>query len=83
MYVPPASGIAVAISDFERAAGTTSSPASAYARITAGPAISKASAGRMKIPLPIIAPMLIASTEASPKSRSSSFTSPHRPSRTA
>src|SRR6056297_2973378 len=73
MYVPPASGIAVAISDFESAAGTTSSPASTYAITTPVPAVLTASAGRMKMPLPIMAPMLIASTAGSPRSFSSSF----------
>ncbi|ERG88380.1 MAG: hypothetical protein J07HX5_00524 [halophilic archaeon J07HX5] len=58
-YVPPACGIAVAISAFESAAGSTTNADSTYARITAGPAFLNPSAGSTKMPLPIIAPMLI------------------------
>ncbi len=49
--------MAVAISALLSAAGRTTSPASRYARMTAGPAISNASPGSTKMPLPIIAPM--------------------------
>jgi len=58
-YVPPASGMAVAISAFARLAGNTTTPASNYASTAAGPAIVVARPGNTKMPLPIIAPILI------------------------
>jgi hypothetical protein len=68
-YVPPASGIAVAISDCDSAAGSTTNPARKNARITDGPAISKASPGNTNIPDPIIAPIEIVRTAYRPSDR--------------
>ncbi len=69
--VPPASGMAVAISDCDCAAGITTRPARKNASITDGPAILNASPGNTKMPDPIIAPIEIAKTAYRPSDRCS------------
>ena len=63
--------MAVAISDLLSAAGRTIAPARRKASITLGPVILAARPGSTKIPLPIIAPMLMVNTAYSPRFRSS------------
>jgi len=65
--------MAVASSDFERAAGNIQTAASKYASHNDDPVFAAASPGRTKIPLPSIPPILMAMTDVRDKLRSNFF----------
>jgi hypothetical protein len=67
------SGIAVPSSALDSAAGSTTTAARRYAITTLDPALRNPLAGSTKIPLPIIAPILIISVGSSPRLRSRSL----------
>lgn len=72
-YVPPEDGIAVANSDFDKAAGKIQIAANKYASQTDDPVFAAAKPGKTKIPLPSIPPMLIAITDDKFKLRCNFF----------
>ena len=65
-YVPPAFGIAVANSAFDRQLGIIRTEAIRYERITAGPAFANAIAGKTNNPELIIAPAATENTSNKP-----------------
>ena len=72
-YVPPAFGIAVASSAFERIAGIIKRLAITYERIKPGPAYRNAMLGRINKPELIIAPAEMQNKSIRPRSRLSLF----------
>ncbi len=65
--------MAVANSDFDKAAGRTKNAAAKYANHTDGPVLAAASPGNAKMPIPIIALTLKETTATNPKRRSNVF----------